>query len=117
MADYNLLLVVLRNFLNNAIKFSPKGKPIEITVEELGDGSNNINISVKDYGMGMPQSKVQHLLHNTDNIESAYGTAGERGSGLGLIIVKDFIGLMNGGLHIQSETGNGSTFSVTIPKY
>ncbi|MFN7312850.1 MAG: ATP-binding protein [Bacteroidota bacterium] len=117
MADYNLLLVVLRNFLNNAIKFSPKGKPIEITIEETAGGENNVTISIKDYGMGMPQNKVQHLLHNTDNIESTYGTAGERGSGLGLIIVKDFIRLMNGELHIQSETGHGSTFSVTVPKY
>ncbi|MEP6467930.1 MAG: PAS domain-containing sensor histidine kinase [Parafilimonas sp.] len=109
-ADPDMLAIVLRNFISNAIKFSnPNSK---ITVSTTVD-NQMLKISVTDTGVGLKKETIERL-NSKLNYESSYGTKGEKGSGLGLIIAKDYIERNNGEMYIESEVGKGSTFSFTL---
>jgi signal transduction histidine kinase len=110
-ADENMILSVLHNLINNAIKFSYHGTDILIKVRKV-DGK--AEISVADTGIGLSdenQTKIfrydQHFLNK--------GTAGESGTGLGLILCKDFVEKNEGKIHVISELRKGSTFVFTLP--
>ena len=113
--DIDFVKLVLRNFLQNAIKFSPVGSIIHVKVSPHAEHKNNIVISVQDQGMGMPEEKANRLFTNmaTDNI--SIGTAGEKGSGVGLFICKEFADKIGATLMVKSSLGMGSTFSIEIP--
>ena len=109
--DVNMLKTILRNLLTNAIKFSyPGGKIDVMTVVNPDD----IEISVKDFGVGMSKEKINDLF-NIEADKPSRGTADERGTGLGLLICKEFIEMHNGQLHIESKLGKGSSFTVVFP--
>ncbi len=110
--DENMLRTVLRNLLNNAIKFSYKNDKINITTVETPD---KIIISIKDYGTGISKDEIEQILNKDINFTKP-GTEYEKGTGLGLIICKEFIQQWGGTLNIDSELGKGSTFSFSIPK-
>lgn len=110
-ADWSMLSSVMRNLLSNAIKFTPRGGSIEIACEQLAH--NKTVISVSDTGIGIPQKLLEGLF----DIETKgrKGTEGEPSSGLGLILVKDFVELNEGNIQVESEEGKGTTFRLALP--
>ncbi len=110
-ADMNLMQIVLINLVNNAIKFTPKKGSIEIGVKE---DMENIRIAVKDSGIGIPADRLK-LLFSDKHIESTHGTNNEKGTGLGLLLCKEFVELHGGKIGVISEEGKGSEFWFTIP--
>jgi signal transduction histidine kinase len=110
-ADINLLDTVLRNLISNAVKYTTPGGKIIIRTDLRG---KNINISVEDSGIGMTKKQIDDLL-TQDDIKVERGTEGEKGSGLGLILCREFIEQNKGKLTIESKPGKGSIFSFTIP--
>ena len=110
--DRNILATVIRNLISNAVKFTSNGGEISISIHEQ-DGS--IIFSVKDTGVGIEKINLDRLFR-IDTHFSTKGTEEESGSGLGLIICRDFIEKHNGKIWVESEIGKGSTFSFSIPK-
>jgi len=108
-ADNDMLKTVVRNFMSNAVKFSPENSSIDITLSTEG---NNAVVSVTDHGVGIAEDRLAGLFHNG---ETTYGTGGEEGSGLGLQLCKDFAVKNGGDVRVTSKLGEGSTFSVIIP--
>ena len=110
-ADENMLNAIIRNLLNNAIKFTPENGRIAVTMETM---NGQHRISVSDTGTGIKKEDVDKIL-NIDEFHSTAGTSGEPGTGLGLILVTDFIARHGGKLEIDSKPGKGSTFSFSLP--
>ena len=103
---------ILLNILSNAIKFTYTGGQVELSLADSGD---YWTIYVKDNGKGIPKDLQTHLLKSDEYI-TTYGTHNEKGSGLGLILCRDFIRMNKGKLHFCSQEGIGTTFYFTIPK-
>ena len=112
-ADKHMISTVLRNFINNAIKFTNQGGKIEVDVRCI---HNEVVISVKDNGIGIAKNRIEKLFR-IDESESTPGTANEKGTGLGLILCKEFIEKHNGKIWVESDVGIGSAFSISIPAY
>jgi signal transduction histidine kinase len=111
-ADPGMLQAIFRNLLTNAIKFSHEGGEIQVCIyHQLGLWK----FQVKDQGIGMSEA-VQSRLLKIDDRKQKSGTAGEVGSGLGLLLCEDFIQRHGGHLTWESTLGEGSTFSFTIPE-
>jgi signal transduction histidine kinase/ligand-binding sensor domain-containing protein len=113
MADLMMVKTIFRNLLNNAIKFTPINGSIHCMVVKK---DHSVEISVLDTGIGLKQEKIEEIL-SSGSIMPQYGTKGERGSGLGLTLCKDFIKKNNGELKISSEEGKGSTFTFSLPEF
>ncbi|MGE5364784.1 MAG: PAS domain-containing sensor histidine kinase [Bacteroidota bacterium] len=111
-ADEEMLNSVIQNLITNAIKFTPRGGKITIS-ESLGD-TGFVQISVTDTGIGMTQSALNNLF-SLEHISSTSGTEKEAGSGLGLLLTKEFIEKNGGSISVNSTPGQGSTFSFTVP--
>ena len=112
-ADKNMLSTVLRNLISNAVKFShPKSK---VTITSLAK-NNMALITIKDDGIGM-KPKTLETLFTIASENHSIGTRGERGSGLGLSICKNFIEEQGGTIQVNSTHGIGSTFTFTIPVF
>ena len=107
--DNDMIKTVIRNFLSNAIKFTPEGKSIEVFYKKEGDFAR---ISVRDHGVGIAADRVESIFRKG---ETTYGTGGEEGSGLGLQLCQDFARKNGGDAMVESILGEGSTFSFTIP--
>lgn len=110
-ADIDMLKTVVRNLLSNAIKFSKENSEVLVKMEEV-DGM--AVVSVQDYGCGISEEGQNKLLH-TDTHFSTFGTNNEEGSGLGLLLCKDFVVKNGGKLWFTSKEGEGSIFSFSIP--
>jgi len=108
-ADNDMLKTVVRNFLSNAIKFSPADSTIEITMTKENEFAK---VSVRDHGVGIASDRLDSIFHKG---ETTYGTGGEEGSGLGLQLCQDFARKNGGDCTVESVEGEGSTFSVLIP--
>ena len=108
-ADNDMLKTVVRNFLSNAIKFSPENSSIEIIMTKEGEFAK---VSVRDHGVGIAADRLGSIFHKG---ETTYGTGGEEGSGLGLQLCQDFARKNGGDCMVESVVGEGSTFSVLIP--
>jgi len=111
-ADPNMLRSILRNLLTNALKFSNPGDPITVRVQRR---TGYWEFQVCDQGIGM-SAEVQELLLKLDERKQRPGTAGETGSGFGLLLCEDFIQRHGGELSWESTPGAGSTFSFSIPE-
>lgn len=109
--DANLTSTVIRNLVSNAIKYSESNKEIFVITENK---ENELIIEVKDQGIGMDES-TRAKLFKIDNTKSQHGTQGESGTGLGLIVCKEFIEKQGGKIWVESEMGKGSSFKFTIP--
>jgi len=107
--DKNMIEFILRNLISNANKFTPEGGRVLVQLEQL-DGK--VNFKVKDTGVGMDAESIQKLLQG-DSF-TTLGTSKEKGHGIGLPVVQDFIRRHGGQLHIQSEPGKGSEFSFQL---
>ena len=108
-ADNDMLKTVVRNFLSNAIKFSPEDSTIEIIMGTEGEFAK---VSVRDHGVGIAADRIDTIFHKG---ETTYGTGGEEGSGLGLQLCQDFARKNGGDCTVESVEGQGSTFNVLIP--
>ena len=111
LADKEMVSLVLRNLLSNAIKFTPQQGRIEVGVNETQDC---IEVYVQDSGTGISREALKKI--NENNFYTTKGTASESGTGLGLMLCKEFLAKNGGHMHIESEPGKGSTFSFTLPK-
>ena len=109
-ADNDMLKTIVRNFMSNAIKFSPEGSTIEISVTV--PDADFAKISIRDHGVGIAADRIDSIFHKG---ETTYGTGGEEGSGLGLQLCQDFARKNGGDVMVESVEGEGSTFSVTVP--
>ena len=108
-ADNDMLKTVVRNFISNAIKFSPENSSIEISMAKEGDFAK---VSVRDHGVGIASDRIENIFHKG---ETTYGTGGEEGSGLGLQLCADFARKIGGDVKVESSLNEGSTFSVFVP--
>ena len=105
--DINMLVTVIRNLLTNAVKFTPVGGQVFLTIETSANGKNTVTVS--DTGIGMTPEEIGNLFC-VDNLPSRKGTIGEQGTGLGLIICKELLKKHGTTLYIESEEGKGSRF-------
>ncbi len=101
-----MLETVLRNLVSNAIKYSQKGDVISISVVKTPTG---FQIAVSDTGVGIAQESQKHLFR-IEHAVSTPGTNNEKGTGLGLILCKEFVEKHQGKIWLESEVGKGSTF-------
>ncbi len=111
-ADANMLEGIIRNLVSNAVKFTNKGGVVNVSAKSIPD--NSVEISIKDSGIGMNKDITDNLFR-LDIDTSRKGTEDESSTGLGLIICKDFIEKHGGKLRVESEEGNGSIFTFSIP--
>lgn len=111
-ADRNMVETILRNLLSNAMKFTPDGGNIRITAE-LPE-PNMVKVSVADSGMGIKPENIDKLFRIETNY-STYGARHEKGTGLGLILCREFVERHGGRIWVESEEGKGSTFNFTLP--
>jgi signal transduction histidine kinase len=109
-ADKDMINLVVRNLLSNAIKFTPSGGCIVIGIHE---SENCVEVYVQDSGLGISRYEMEKISQN--NYYSTKGTGNETGTGLGLMLCKEFIAKNDGHMMIESEPGQGSTFSFTLP--
>ncbi len=111
ISDKNNLSLILRNLVNNAIKFSHHGQKVELMAEKKED---IIKITVKDYGVGMNNDEMQKLF-NLDKLHTSLGTNEEKGTGLGLLLVKVSVEKLQGSLTINSKKEMGTEFIIKLP--
>jgi len=111
-ADKAMINTILRNLISNAIKFSKTGGEIVVSAEQM---SNEVVLSVSDNGVGMDEASISKLFRIDQN-HSTLGTEKEKGTGLGLILCKEFVEKHGGRIWVDSAPGNGSKFSISIPE-
>jgi len=112
-ADLQMVKTIFRNLLGNAIKYSNSGEEITISASE---NDQLIEICVKDNGIGI-STEAQKELFKVDEFNSTAGTNNELGTGLGLLLCKEFVEQLGGGIRVKSEPEKGSEFIFTLPIY
>jgi signal transduction histidine kinase len=110
-ADEDMTDTIFRNLITNAIKFTPEGGSIKIDATQQGSMAL---INVSDTGVGMDE-ETKSKLFRLDVNHSSLGTSQEKGTGLGLILCKEFVEKHNGKIWIESSKGEGTTFTFTLP--
>lgn len=111
--DVNMITTVVRNLISNAIKFTPQNGEVIVRVEAEPE---YYKISVTDTGVGMPNDTIQKLFR-IDSNPTTLGTNEESGTGLGLILCKEFVEKNGGTIGVRSEVNKGSTFYFTVPRF
>jgi len=109
--DLNSWAVIVRNLVNNAVKFTHLGGVVTVTAQQYPD---YLALKVSDTGIGMDPHLAQNVFSSSVN-QSQWGTASEKGLGIGLSLVKDFVEMNDGQIQVESQLGQGTTFTVTIP--
>ena len=112
-ADKHMMKAVMRNLLSNAVKYTPPGGEIKITSKDTG---NRVEITVSDNGVGIDKEKKERLFKEEIH-ESTRGTIKEKGTGLGLVLCKEFVEKNGGEIRVQSQPDRGSHFSFTLPRH
>ena len=111
-ADKNMITTIIRNLMNNAIKFTMPGGSVTISSEQ---NDKKVSLFISDTGVGIDRSKISELF-SIDRKVINPGTAGEKGTGLGLIICNEFVKIHKGTIIAESNPGKGSTFIVELPR-
>jgi len=109
LGDRDLLVLVFRNLLDNALKFSVDGEPVEVRVSEDG---HTAMIDIVDTGTGIPPEEIEHIFEELYRGENASGVPG---SGLGLKLVQRIVALHNGTIQVRSKPERGSVFTIRLP--
>jgi len=109
--DSGMLNTVLRNLINNAIKYTPENGSITISLRRKDPF---YYISVQDNGVGMTEETINQIFH-LKTIHSSPGTNNEPGTGLGLVLCNDFVQMMGGEIIVESKVGSGTTFTFSLP--
>ncbi len=112
-SDGNALKLIMRNLLSNSIKFTKSGGSIRFTSSDLGD---KVQLCVADTGVGMSKKIQEKVFSNTSISFSTEGTRGEKGTGFGLSLIKEFTKKLGGSITIESEEGKGTKFCIDLPK-
>ncbi|NCU31674.1 MAG: tetratricopeptide repeat protein [Candidatus Moranbacteria bacterium] len=114
--DQDTIKTVIRNLFSNAVKFTPKNGKIDIYIDERQDKQGNIEllISVEDNGVGITPEHLNNLFDLNQKVKTS-GTENETGTGLGLILCKEFVEMNDGQLFVESKVNVGSKFSFTLP--
>ncbi|MEN6454041.1 MAG: tetratricopeptide repeat-containing sensor histidine kinase [Prolixibacteraceae bacterium] len=112
-ADHNMVNLILRNLISNAIKFTSNNGEVTVSAKDTG---NFVEISVADNGVGILEENIPYLFHEINHI-STYGTSNEKGSGIGLVLCREFIEMNGGTISVHSKVNEGSTFVFTLLKY
>jgi signal transduction histidine kinase len=110
MADRDMLQLVVRNLVNNAVKFTPSGGVVMVSCNNTG---NDCRLMIKDNGIGISKEQQKELFSLKS--KSTYGTMNEKGVGLGLLLCKEFVELQNGRIWFISSEGIGTTFFISLP--
>ncbi len=110
-ADEDMVCTVLRNLISNAVKFTKPGGQVVVSAKQIED---TFLVTVSDNGIGIEKKSINKLFHIEGN-HASKGTQNEDGTGLGLILCKEFITKHSGQIWVESEPGSGSTFNFTIP--
>lgn len=110
-ANYNSINTVVRNLISNAIKFTPEGGVVTLSVTKA---DHHVTVAIHDTGLGISEKIIQKLFR-IESKHSSVGTADEKGTGLGLIICKDFVEKNGGTIGVESVEKKGSTFYFTLP--
>ncbi len=114
-ADLNMIETIIRNLISNAIKFSYPNGVIEIYADVVEINNKTFTqIKIKDFGVGMSHEKMDRLFEVTNHI-STKGTNNEKGTGLGLLLCKEFVELHKGNIFVESHDNKGSTFIIQLP--
>lgn len=111
-SDQDVLETILRNLLSNAVKFTDNNGCVTLKAEIKG---TDVEVSVSDTGIGISEFDKNKLFRIDSKLQSRKGTSGETGSGLGLILCKEFVDKLNGTIRVESEVGQGTTFKFCIP--
>jgi two-component system sensor histidine kinase/response regulator len=115
--DLELISVVIRNLVSNALKFTPRGGSVKINAyQNVEKGQQKLFVQVSDTGTGMSPEAIDNLVNKNIHY-TTYGTDNEKGSGLGFQLSKEFVGLNQGHLWVESTPDIGSTFSITLPVF
>jgi len=109
-ADSNMVKTIFRNLLNNAVKYTPHGGEVTIRMEHINEF---IEFAIQDTGVGIPSDRIPKLFSLGEHFTTP-GTDNEAGSGLGLMLCKDFVEKNNGKIWVESEPGKGSIFRFTL---
>lgn len=112
-ADKNMVNTIIRNLSSNSLKFTPENGEVCISCSKSGTHKNTLEISVIDNGIGMSGEKLSKLFKISEKVKT-HGTAKEEGTGLGLILCKEFIEKNNGTITVKSKPGEGSNFTFTL---
>lgn len=112
-ADREMTQTILRNLLNNAIKYSEQDATVQVSVHD--DGESCIT-HIRDSGVGMSEAVREMLFKLDTKPQSSPGTQGEKGSGLGLILCREFVEMNGGEIGVESQKGEGATFWFSLPK-
>ncbi|MGV8964264.1 MAG: sensor histidine kinase [Candidatus Saccharimonadaceae bacterium] len=110
-ADKEMISTVLRNLISNALKYTNTGGRIIISAEIK---ANTLTVAINDNGIGIAKDRISKIFNITEN-DSTPGTQKEKGTGLGLILCKEFIEKNNGRIWVKSTDGIGSSFSFSLP--
>ncbi len=113
-ADANSFKTIIRNLVSNAIKFTAAGGEIILSSKIEND---KVLVLVSDNGIGLNEKQRQNLFENEVGQKRGTGTAGEKGVGLGLRLVRDFVKMNKGKIEVTSEEGKGSRFEISLPQY
>ena len=111
-ADLQMTKTILRNLINNAIKFSYIGGQVKVSASEI---DNNVEITVQDNGIGMSEKAMGELFRK-NTMHSTRGTENENGTGLGLLLCKEFVEKHGGKIRLESEPGKGTKTNFTLPR-
>jgi signal transduction histidine kinase len=112
-ADPDIVDTVVRNLISNALKFTPSGRIIELSLRVMG---RKVLLKVKDNGIGMNEHTLANLF-NIEKITSRTGTADEQGSGLGLLLCQEMVEKNNGTLTVNSKIGEGTIVGIEFSIY
>lgn len=113
LADNNMLNTILRNLISNAIKFTHRNGKVVVSAQTK---NNMVEVSVADNGIGMSK-QIQDKLFKISEKVTSHGTENETGTGIGLILCKEFVEKHGGSIWVESEKNKGATFTFTIPLY
>ena len=109
--DREMISTILRNLINNAVKYSNKAGVIEVSISEKDDF---LEVMVSDQGIGISKENIEKIFRIDTKFKSP-GTKGEKGTGLGLILCKDLVEINKGSIWCESQEGTGTTFHFTVP--
>ncbi|MFA8344211.1 MAG: sensor histidine kinase, partial [Rhodothermaceae bacterium] len=111
IGDKNIIEIILRNILSNAIKFSYEESKIEVIYLVK---NKIVKMSVRDFGTGIPEENIKKLFSDTETV-TTHGTKNEKGTGLGLILCKELLEKFNGKISVTSKENEGSVFTIEFP--
>jgi signal transduction histidine kinase len=111
--DSNMTITVLRNLISNAIKFTPQNGSVFISAREC---ANDVEVTIADTGLGIEEKRLKEIFRIDAHSKSTRGTDGEIGTGLGLILCKEFVEKNGGEIWVETELGKGSVFKFTLPR-